>query len=188
MLKSIDEYQVEVLITLATVFGGYLLAHRLHVSGPLAMVVCGLLVGEYGRAEAMTDITRQQVDTFWELMDVVLNALLFLLIGLEVMVLPFHVPLLLAGGCAIVITLFARAMTVGLPVALMPVWFKLPKGSAKVLTWCGVRGGVSVALALALPDQTESETVVVLTYVVVIFSILVQGLTVARVARGLKAV
>ncbi len=184
MLKTIDDYQVEVLITVATVMGGYSLAHTLHVSGPLAMVVCGLVIGEFGRSEAMSDSTRQHLDTFWELLDTVLNAVLFLLIGLEAIVLNFSLPILVAGGVAIVITLAARFLTVGAPVALLSGWFRLPAGSAKVLTWCGVRGGVSVALALSLPPGPHAETVVLLTYVVVIFSILVQGLTVARVARG----
>ncbi len=183
MLRSIDDYQVEVLITLATVMGGYALAHSLHVSGPLAMVVCGLIVGEYGRSSAMSDTTRKHLDTFWELLDTVLNAVLFLLIGVEIVVLQFAPPIGIAGALAIVITLGARLLTVGLPVALLPGWFRLPKGSAKVLTWCGVRGGVSVALALSLPPGPQAETVVVLTYIVVVFSIIVQGLTVSRVAR-----
>lgn len=186
MLRTVDDYQVEVLITLATVMGGYALAHALGVSGPLAMVVCGLITGEYGRAAAMSEHTRRHVDLFWELLDTVLNAVLFLLIGLEMMVLQFGPQLLVAGGVAIGITLLARGLTVGLPVALLPGWFRLPKGAAVVLTWCGVRGGVSVALALSLPPGRESETVVVLTYVVVVFSIIVQGLTVARVARRLE--
>ncbi len=185
MLKSVDDYQVEVLITLATVMGGYALAHAIGVSGPLAMVVCGLITGEYGRHGAMSDSSREHVDMFWELLDTVLNAILFLLIGLELIVLRFGTHLLVAGGVAIVITLAARLLTVGLPVALLPGFFRLPKGAAKVLTWCGVRGGVSVALALSLPPGREATAVVVMTYVVVVFSIVVQGLTVSRVAASL---
>lgn len=186
MLKSVDDYQVEVLITLATVMGGYALAHAMGVSGPLAMVVCGLIIGEYGRNAAMSESSRHHVDMFWELLDTVLNAVLFLLIGLELIVLRFGTQLLVAGAAAIVITLCARLLTVGLPVALLPGWFRLPKGSAKVLTWCGVRGGVSVALALSLPPGREATIVVVMTYVVVVFSIIVQGLTVSRVAASLR--
>lgn len=185
MLKRADDYQVEVLLTLAMVMGGYTLAHAIGVSGPLAMVVCGLITGEWGRAGAMSEASRHHVDLFWELLDTILNAVLFLLIGLELVVLQFGTQLLVAGAIAIVITLAARALTVGVPVALLPRFFRLPRGAAKVLTWCGVRGGVSVALALSLPPGRESTAVVVMTYVVVVFSILVQGLTVARVARSL---
>ena len=185
MLRSVDDYQVEVLITLATVMGGYALAHAIGVSGPLAMVVCGLITGEFGRRGAMSESSRHHVDMFWELLDTVLNAVLFLLIGLELIVLPFATLLLVAGAVSILITLAARFLTVGVPVTLLSGWFRLPSGSAKVLTWCGVRGGVSVALALSLPPGRESTAVVVMTYVVVIFSIVVQGLTVSKVAATL---
>lgn len=175
MLKSIDNYQVEVLLTLAAVMGGYALASHLHVSGPLAMVVAGLMTGNGGRALAMSDSTRHHVDMFWELIDEMLNAVLFVLIGMEVLLISFSGPLLLGGAVAIGMTLLARSLTVGLPVAWLPTLFKLPAGSARVLVWGGLRGGISVALALAL------------TYAVVVFSILAQGLSIGHVIRSALA-
>lgn len=187
LLKSVDQYQVEVLLTLAAVMGGYALASHLHVSGPLAMVVCGLFVGNAGRALAMSDETRHHVDMFWELIDEILNAVLFVLIGLEVLLIDFSVPLLVGGIVAIVVTLVARWLTVGVPVLALQKHFDLPPGSSRVLTWAGLRGGISVALALSLPEVSESPavrgTVLGLTYSVVVFSVLVQGLTIGRVVR-----
>ncbi len=187
LLKSVDQYQVEVLLTLAAVMGGYALANHLHVSGPLAMVVCGLMVGNAGRAYAMSDVTRKYVDMFWELIDEILNAVLFVLIGLEVLMIQFSVPLFWGGVVAIAVTLIARWLTVGLPVGLLAKHFRLPDGSSKVLTWGGLRGGISVALALSLPDtggpDSTRATILALTYGVVVFSVLVQGLTIGRVVR-----
>lgn len=183
LLKSIDQYQVEVLLTLAAVVGGYALANHLHVSGPLAMVVTGLIVGNHGRAEAMSQTTRRYVDMFWELNDEILNAVLFVLIGFEVLLIAFTGPLLVAGAAAIGVTLLARWVTVGLPVAGLHDFFRLPRGSSRVLAWGGLRGGISVALALSLPAGEHRDTVLALTYCVVVFSILVQGLTIGRVVR-----
>jgi len=181
MLKSVDEYQVEVLLTLAAVTGGYALARYLHISGPLAMVVTGLIIGNQGRALAMSDTTRRYLDMFWELLDEILNAVLFVLIGMEVLLISFSVPVLVAGAVAIVVTLLARCLAVGLPVAGLGSRFGLPAGSWRVLTWGGLRGGISVALALSLPVGPHRDTVLALTYCVVVFSILVQGLTIGRV-------
>jgi len=183
MLRTIDQYQVEVLITLAAVMGGYALASRLHISGPLAMVVAGLMIGNHGRQLAMSDTTRKHVDLFWELMDEILNAVLFVLIGLEVMVVHFDQSIAVAAVASIVITLAARSLLVGAPVALMPKLFRLPKGAGTVLTWGGLRGGISVALALSLPPGPEREVILALTYCVVVFSIMVQGLSIGSVAR-----
>lgn len=183
LLKSVDNYQVEVLLTLAAVSGGYALANKLHVSGPLAMVVAGLIIGNQGRALAMSDTTRRYVDMFWELLDEILNAVLFVLIGMEVLVVSFSFSEFLAAGLAVVVTLIARALTVGLPVAALPRAFNLPRGSWKVLTWGGLRGGISVALALSLPAGPQRDTVVALTYGVVVFSILAQGLSIGYVTR-----
>jgi CPA1 family monovalent cation:H+ antiporter len=184
LLKSVDEYQVEVLLTLAAVTGGYSLASHLHISGPLAMVVAGLIIGNQGRALAMSDTTRRYVDMFWELLDEILNAVLFVLIGMEVLLISFSVPVLVAGGLAIAVTLLARLLSVGLPVAGFGKRFGMPPGAWRVLTWGGLRGGISVALALSLPVGPYRDTVLALTYCVVVFSILVQGLTIARVVRA----
>ncbi len=183
LLRSIDNYQVEVLITLAAVMGGYALASRLHVSGPLAMVVAGLMIGNHGRALAMSDTTRHHVDLFWELLDEILNAVLFVLIGLEVILLQFNAGIAAAAVAAIIVTLLARTLTVGFPVAALHSRFGLPQGAAQVLTWGGLRGGISVALALSLPAGPEREILVSLTYCVVVWSILAQGLTIAGVVR-----
>ena len=187
LLRSIDQYQVEVLLTLAAVMGGYALASHLHVSGPLAMVVCGLMIGNGGRALAMSDHTRRYIDMFWELVDEILNAVLFVLIGMEVLLISFTRPLLVAGAAAIAVTLAARWLTVGLPVGVARPLFGLPHGASRILTWGGLRGGISVALALSLPIGAERETILALTYCVVIFSILVQGLTIGRVVRSTTA-
>jgi len=145
------------------------------------MVVTGLIIGNQGRALAMSDTTRRYLDMFWELLDEILNAVLFVLIGMEVLLISFSVPVLVAGAVAIVVTLLARCLAVGLPVAGLGSRFGLPAGSWRVLTWGGLRGGISVALALSLPVGPHRDTVLALTYCVVVFSILVQGLTIGRV-------
>ncbi|NHZ80729.1 sodium:proton antiporter [Massilia sp. CCM 8695] len=183
MLASIDSYQEEVLLTLAAVIGGYALASRLHISGPLAMVVAGLIVGNHGRASAMSDTTRQHVDSFWELLDAILNAVLFMLIGLEMIVVGMSPMLGVAAVAAIAITLLARYLSVGMPVALARRVAGLPHGSWQVLTWGGLRGGISVALALSVPASPEREILVTLTYAVVVFSILVQGGSIGTLIR-----
>lgn len=188
LLRSIDNYQVEVLLTLAGVLGGYELASLLHVSGPLAMVVAGLIVGNHGRAYAMSDTTRHHVDLFWELIDEILNAVLFVLLGLEIVLIAFDGPVIAAALGAIAIALFARLLSVGLPVAMLRRVFPLPDGAWKVLTWGGLRGGISVALALSLPAGPQRDLLLALTYAVVVFSILAQGLTIKRVVvRSLKS-
>ena len=183
LLRSIDSYEVEVMLTLAAVTGGYALANRLHVSGPLAMVVVGLIVGNGGRRLAMSDTTRHYVDLFWELIDEILNAVLFVLIGMEVVLVDFTLHTVVAAVAAMAVTLLARTLTVGVPVGLFPARFKLPPGSGWVLTWGGLRGGISVALALSLPGGAARDTVLALTYGVVVLSILGQGLTVGGVVR-----
>lgn len=187
MLQQVDNYQVEVLITLALVMGGYSLAGALHLSGPIAMVVAGLLIGNHGRRLAMSDTTREHLDTFWELMDEVLNAVLFVLIGLEVLVLSFSASIWLAAALLIPLVLLSRFVSVGIPVSLLRLRLKFTPGAVRVLTWGGLRGGISVALALSLPLGVERDVILTVTYAVVIFSIVVQGLTIGRLVNKTTA-
>ncbi len=186
MLKSVDDYPVEILITLALVTGGYALADALHVSSPIAIVVAGLLIGNHGRLFAMSQTTREHIDTFWELIDEVLNAVLFVLMGLEVLVLTFDLHHLLAGLLMVPTVLGARLTSVGAPVVLMRRFRRFSPHVIKILTWGGLRGGISVALALALPPSSARDTLLAVTYVVVVFSILVQGLSIGRVVQALR--
>ena len=186
LIKSINSYQEEVLLTLAAVLGGYSLASYLHVSGPLAMVMMGLMLGNHGRTYAMSDETRHYVDLFWELVDEILNAILFVLIGLEVVVIAYSGNLFIAALLSIVIALAARFIVVGMTTKTFRKQLDLPKGAWKVLTWGGLRGGISVALVLQLPLGAERDVLLALTYAIVIFSILVQGLTIGKVAKTVK--
>jgi monovalent cation:H+ antiporter, CPA1 family len=183
LLRSVDHYQVEVLMTLASVVGGYALANHLHVSGPLAMVIAGVMIGNRGRTDAMSETTRRYVDMFWELIDEILNAVLFVLIGMEVLLVEFPGRILLAGAGAALVALLARLISVGLPVMLLGRVSRLPKGAWSVLTWGGLRGGISVALALSIQPGPGRDIVLALTYCVVVSSILGQGLTVGWVIR-----
>jgi len=186
MLKSVDNYQVEVLLTLALVTGGYALAEVLHLSAPIAIVCAGLLIGNHGRTLAMSEKTREHLDTFWELVDEVLNAVLFVLIGLEVLALVFIQEYLLAGLLAIPIVLLARFITVGIPITVMRRFRNFTPRAIQILTWGGLRGGISVALALSLPAGEIRDALVAVTYAVVVFSILVQGLTIGPLIRSIK--
>lgn len=179
-MKAIDDYPVELLITLALVMGGYALSHYLHVSGPVAMAVAGLLIGNRGVSYAMSDTTRTHVISFWGLVDEVLNAVLFLLIGLEGVVLLGTVQFLIVGLVAIPLVVIARTLSVGAPLLL---WRKsLPFGQTMpVMVWGGLRGGISIALALSLPASPMKDLLVTATYIVVLFSVLVQGSTVSQV-------
>jgi CPA1 family monovalent cation:H+ antiporter len=186
-MRSIDEFNLEVIISLALVMMTYSIGLALHISGPIAVVVAGLIIGNHGTRYAMSDRTREHINTFWALTDEILNAVLFLLIGLEVIVLtiPHHVGWLMAG--AIPIVLAARFVAVATPLSLLGLRQQFTTGSIPVLTWGGLRGGISVALALSLPAVAAKESILAVTYAVVVFSIIVQGLTfkrvVARVVR-----
>ncbi|HKM55824.1 MAG TPA: sodium:proton antiporter [Isosphaeraceae bacterium] len=189
LLKSVDNYQVEILLSLALVAGGYALADALHLSGPMAMVVAGLLIGNPGRSFAMSPTTVEHLDLFWKLIDEILIAILFVGIGLEVLVLTFTAKHLVAGLLVVGIVLVARLVSVGLPIQFLRRWQTFDGSTVSVLTWGGLRGGISVAMALSLPSRVdgsevpEREVLLVITYVVVVFSILVQGPTIGPLTR-----
>ena len=187
LLKRIDNYTVEVLITLATVAGGYALALALHTSGPLAMVIAGLFIGNRGRLLAMSDTTREHLDTFWELLDQILNSVLFVLIGLEIIVITFTGSYLGAAILAIPLVLLSRFISVGLPINVLRLRTSFARYTVRMMTWGGLRGGISIALALSIPAGAERDVLIAMTYGVVIFAILVQGLTVGRVAKMTQA-
>lgn len=186
LMRSIDSYQEEVLITLALVLGGYSLATYWHLSGPLAMVIAGLMLGNHGRQYAMSDQTQQYVDLFWELIDEILNAVLFVLLGLEIVILSVNGNMLLASLLGIVIALFARFVAVSSVMTVLRRDMVLPEGSWKVLVWGGLRGGISVALVLSLPAGNERELLLTMTYAIVLFSIMVQGITIGTLAKRLS--
>ncbi|HZZ44545.1 MAG TPA: sodium:proton antiporter [Tepidisphaeraceae bacterium] len=183
LLKRVDNYQVEVLLTLALAMGGYAGAEAAHVSAPIAVVVAGLFIGNQGRHFAMSKKTEEHLDAFWELIDEILNAILFMLIGLQVLVMPFPSRFLLAGILAIFVTLLARWLCVaGIITSLRP-FRRFDPGTITVLTWGGLRGGISVAMALSLPNNPDHNLLLAVTYCVVLFSIFAQGLTMSSVIR-----
>ena len=185
MLKSVDNYQVEVLVTLALVTGGYALADALHLSGPIAIVVAGLWIGNQGRVLAMSDSTRYHLGVFWELIDEVLNAVLFVLIGLEILILTFTKQYFVVGMIMIPLIVLARFIAVGIPITLLRSYQTFRPGVIQLLTWSGLRGGISIALALSLPGGPERQVILALTYIVVVFSIVVQGLTIEKLVQRL---
>ncbi len=184
MLASIDNYQVEILLTLGLVLGGYALASAMHISGPIAIVVAGLMIGNRGRKHAMSDKTREHLDDFWELIDEILNAMLFVLIGLEVLILTLEAQYLLAGVIMIPVVLLIRFIAVGVPVSILKLSHTFTPKIVRILTWGGLRGGISIALVLTLPTGEPREALLVITYVIVIFSILVQGMTVGKLVKS----
>jgi len=188
MIKRVDNYIVIVLITLSVVSGGYELADKLHTSGPLSMVIAGLFLSPRRKRihQAHSEITHQYVRNFWDLIDQLLNAFLFVLIGLEVLILDIKTPFVIAGLITIPIIIISRLVSVGTPLLLLSIFRKIPLISITILTWCGLRGGVSIALALSLPESNEGHLIVVVTYMVVIFSILVQGLTLKYLVNWAK--
>ena len=186
MIKSIDNYAVEVLITLALVTGGYALAQAVHISGPLAMVIAGLFIGNRGRLLAMSERTREHLFSFWETSDEILNAVLFVLIGLEILVVTPRLPNIGLALLAVPLVLAARFLSVGGPIALLRLRVLYAPYTIRMLVWGGLRGGISIALALSLPPGVERDLIVTLTYAVVVFSIVVQGLTVGRVVQRMR--
>ncbi|MDH5425662.1 MAG: sodium:proton antiporter [Gammaproteobacteria bacterium] len=183
MLKQVDDYTVEVLITLAITMGGYALAEWLHISAPIAIVVAGLLIGNHGRRFAMSEKTRLHLDNFWLLVDEVLNAVLFVLIGMEVLVLSYQQSYLWAGLIMIPLILLARLVAVWVPVSMMRRHREFSPMAVSILTWGGLRGGISVALALSLPASEVRDALLTVTYIVVAFSIIVQGLTIGPLVK-----
>lgn len=183
LLRSVDNYQVEIFLTLALVMGGYELADYLHTSGPIAIVVAGLIVGNIGRELAMSDQTKENLDNFWELVDEFLNAVLFMLIGLELLQIPFDPHAFHAGLFMIPALLSVRYLTVFVPIKIMSRFRRFTPGAVNILTWGGLRGGLSVALVLSLPMSETREVLLLVTYCIVMFSIIVQGLTIGRMAR-----
>jgi CPA1 family monovalent cation:H+ antiporter len=183
VIKSVDQYVVEILVTLALAMGGYSLAEAVHVSAPICVVVAGLIIGNQGRELAMSHDTREHLDTFWELVDELLNVVLFVLVGLEVLILNLSGQQLLAGLVAVCAMLISRFISVGSTITIMRQFRDFSPHVVKILTWGGLRGGISVALALSLPDSETRDLLVVCTYVAVLFSVLVQGVTLPALLR-----
>ncbi|WP_166416440.1 cation:proton antiporter [Cochlodiniinecator piscidefendens] len=182
VMRRIDDYSLEVLITLGLAFGGYELAVYLHVSAPIMAVCAGLLIGDIGTKYGMSEETRQYVNAFWKLIDEILNAVLFLMIGFEVFAIAFSGDALIASAFAILLALIARFAAVAVPVTLLKPFRTFSPGVIPIMTWGGLKGGISVALALSLPDSEWKPLILTATYVIVLFSIIVQGLTVTKVA------
>ena len=187
MIRRTEHYQVEIMVTLALAMSGYAIAAHAHVSAPIAIVIAGLLIGSYGRTSAMHEATAHRLDDFWELVDEVLNAVLFVLIGLEVLVIQVSGDLILAGLIAIPLTLAARWVSIAFPIRLMRRSRTFEPGVVPILTWGGLRGGISVALVLSLPEGEIGDILLTVTYFVVVFSVLVQGLTIGALVRAVAA-
>ncbi|MEO8234447.1 MAG: sodium:proton antiporter [Flavobacterium sp.] len=183
LLKSIDHYETEVLLTLAFVMGGYSMSNYIHISGALAMVVMGLMVGNFRQEIAMSDITQEYVHKFWELIDVILNAILFILIAFVLLVIDFKTSYIILGLFSVFIVLLSRVFIVYFPHLFFPKLLNLESKEAKIITWGGLRGGLSLALVLSLPESETKNILLIATYFCVLFSILVQGLTIEKLAK-----
>lgn len=187
LISTCDNYKIEVLITLALVMGGYGLAMSIHTSGPIAVVVAGLITGSVLSKDPMSDKARHNIKDFWEIVDEILNVILFALIGLEMLIIPFEQEWLIAGLLLILVVVAVRVVSVGVPIRIIGLRKKVAPHLVKILVWGGLRGGISVALALSLPAGESRELIVFLTYVIVVFSIVVQGLTIGPLIRKLTA-
>lgn len=185
LMRRIDDYALEVLLTLGLAFGGYELAVWLHFSAPIMAVCAGLLIGHTGSRGGMSEETREYVDKFWSMIDEILNAVLFLLIGVEVFAIAFETGYLVIGLAAIALTLVARLAAVGVPILLLRPYRQFDTGVIRIMTWGGLKGGISVALALSLPDSEWKPLILTVTYIIVLFSIVFQGLTIASLAKRL---
>jgi CPA1 family monovalent cation:H+ antiporter len=182
-MRKVDDYIVSVLITLSVVMGGYLVAKSIHISSPLTMVAAGLIIGNYGKKTAMSSVTKDYLNKFWELIDEILNAILFLFIGFELLIIPDIISHWALGLISIAIVLVGRLLSIWIPSAIVPFKNKFSKGTLTVLVWGGLRGGVSIALVLSIKDGMYRELLLEITYFVVVFSIVFQGLTVGKVAN-----
>ena len=183
LLRSVDHYETEILLTLAFVMAGYSFCNYLHISGALAMVVMGLMVGSFRRDIAMSDTTQKYVHKFWELVDVVLNAVLFILIAFVLIVIDFKTNYIFIGLISIFIVLFSRIIIVYLPHLIVPKLLNFTNKEARIISWGGLRGGLSLALVLSLPDSETKNVLLIATYFIVLFSIMIQGLTIEKLAK-----
>jgi len=186
-MRKIDDYKVSVLITLSVVMGGYLIARGLHISGPLTMVIAGIIIGNFKRRFSMSPTTKDYLDKFWELNDEILNAILFLFIGFNLLVIKNLDSYWFPGLACIVLVLFSRFISIWLPTKFIRFREKFSPGTIKILVWGGLRGGVSIALALSIDDGPYTNTIIAITYFVVVFSIIVQGLTIGNFAQKVLA-
>lgn len=185
-LRVVDDYIISVLITLSVVMGGYLIAREMHISAPLAMVAAGLFMGNFSESFKMKSETQDYLIKFWELIDEIMNAVLFLFIGFELLLIKYLNEYIVAGGICILIVLLARWVAIFVPTKFMAFKYRFSPQTVKVLVWGGIRGGVSIALALSIPVNEYSQIIISITYCVVVFSIIVQGLTIAKVANPRK--
>lgn len=187
LMRSIDDFNTEILISLAMVMGGYSLCHYLHVSGPLAMVFAGLITGNKGLEKAMSDITRDYMIKFWQVLDEILNAILFMLIGLEIIIVSFQLNYIFIGLMITVLLILVRYVSLWIPAKLFRFKSSLEDHTLDIMTWGGLRGGISVALALSLPNEPYKGILVSITFVIVIFSVLVQGTTIGKLIKRIAA-
>jgi CPA1 family monovalent cation:H+ antiporter len=186
MLRSIDAFHIELIITLAVVTGGYALAEKLKLSAPLAMVVAGIIIGNHGRSSAMSNETRKNLDSFWEAIDDILNSVLFFLIGLEMIVINATITVVILGLACILIALAARFISVAIPLVILKPFYSTKRGTIFILTWGGLRGALSIAMVLSLQAQNIKEIFLPCIYFVVVFSIVIQGLTLNKVLKKYK--